>query len=120
MARKSGDRVRVWSRNGRDWSKEFTAITEAIRALPAHEIIIDSELAPTTRAADHAAEARCPKRVGASCCAQREWRALVRQAHFERDIPLRLSPDLLRVLAAQSRLRSMSCLTDRLGVGAFP
>ena len=28
IACKSGDTVRLWSRNGRDWSKEFLAVTE--------------------------------------------------------------------------------------------
>jgi ATP-dependent DNA ligase len=35
--------VRLWSRNGRDWSREFTAIADAICALPADELIIDGE-----------------------------------------------------------------------------
>jgi hypothetical protein len=33
-----GDRVRSWSRNGRDWSAEFVAITAALRELPAGRI----------------------------------------------------------------------------------
>jgi hypothetical protein len=33
IAREDGDRVRLWSRNGRDWSREFVVVTEAIRAL---------------------------------------------------------------------------------------
>src|SRR5215207_1183254 len=33
VACKSGDRVRLWSRNGRDWSKELLAVTEALKAL---------------------------------------------------------------------------------------
>jgi bifunctional non-homologous end joining protein LigD len=41
LARKEGDRVRLWSRNGRDWSREFTAITEAVRGLP--DCVIDGE-----------------------------------------------------------------------------
>jgi bifunctional non-homologous end joining protein LigD len=43
LARKAGNCVRLWSRNGRDWSGEFTAITAAIRALPADELVIDGE-----------------------------------------------------------------------------
>ena len=31
LARKERDRIRLWSRNGRDWSREFTAIAEASR-----------------------------------------------------------------------------------------
>jgi bifunctional non-homologous end joining protein LigD len=42
-AHKRGDRVRLWSRNGRDWSKEFTAITAAIRSLKPHALILDGE-----------------------------------------------------------------------------
>jgi hypothetical protein len=33
-AHKDGDDVRLWSRNGRDWSVEFVAITAAVMALP--------------------------------------------------------------------------------------
>jgi bifunctional non-homologous end joining protein LigD len=43
LARKAGKCVRLWSRNGRDWSREFTAIAEAIRALPADDLLIDGE-----------------------------------------------------------------------------
>jgi bifunctional non-homologous end joining protein LigD len=31
IARKHGESVRLWSRNGRDWSAEFPAITAALR-----------------------------------------------------------------------------------------
>jgi bifunctional non-homologous end joining protein LigD len=41
LARKDGDRVRLWSRNGRDWSRQFTAIAEAMRSLP--DCVIDGE-----------------------------------------------------------------------------
>ena len=34
LAVKRGDTVRLWSRNGRDWSGEFTAITDALRTMP--------------------------------------------------------------------------------------
>src|SRR5215210_8454260 len=43
VACKSGDRVRLWSRNGRDWSREFLAVTQAIAALKVDEIVIDGE-----------------------------------------------------------------------------
>jgi ATP-dependent DNA ligase len=43
IARKDGDRVRLWSRNGRDWGREFTGIAEAIAALRARELVIDGE-----------------------------------------------------------------------------
>src|SRR5215207_314271 len=34
LAFKDGDTVRLWSRNGRDWSGEFVAITEALAGAP--------------------------------------------------------------------------------------
>src|SRR5215212_992621 len=34
VAVKRGDKVRLWSRNGRDWSREFTAIADTLRTLP--------------------------------------------------------------------------------------
>jgi hypothetical protein len=43
LAFKDGDTVRLWSRNGRDWSGEFVAITEAMRALPFKRLMLDGE-----------------------------------------------------------------------------
>src|SRR3954470_20594983 len=43
MVLKDGDLVRLWSRNGRDWSLNFLAITAAVRALPYPRIMIDGE-----------------------------------------------------------------------------
>jgi ATP-dependent DNA ligase len=43
IACKSGDRVRLWSRNGRDWAKEFLAVAEAVQALKADDIVLDGE-----------------------------------------------------------------------------
>jgi bifunctional non-homologous end joining protein LigD len=40
---KSGDQVRLWSRNGRDWSREFSAVTEALAALNVDDIALDGE-----------------------------------------------------------------------------
>jgi bifunctional non-homologous end joining protein LigD len=45
--------VRLWSRNGRDWSREFTAIAEAIGALPARELVTMARLAPIGAADFH-------------------------------------------------------------------
>jgi bifunctional non-homologous end joining protein LigD len=42
-AHKRSDRVRLSSRNGRDWSKEFTAIAAALRSLRPDELILDGE-----------------------------------------------------------------------------
>ena len=42
IAHKQGDRVRLWSRNGRKWSAEFVAITAAIREFPG-DVILDGE-----------------------------------------------------------------------------
>jgi len=41
VAAKRGDTVRLWSRNGRDWSGEFTAMTDTLRTLP--DCTIDGE-----------------------------------------------------------------------------
>ena len=43
LAFKDGEQVRLWSRNGRNWSSEFTAITAAVRALPFKRIMFDGE-----------------------------------------------------------------------------
>jgi bifunctional non-homologous end joining protein LigD len=43
IGHKDGDHVRLWSRNGRDWSVEFVAITAAVMALPFARIVIDGE-----------------------------------------------------------------------------
>ena len=43
IACKSGNQVRLWSRNGRDWSREFLAVTEALAALRVEEIALDGE-----------------------------------------------------------------------------
>jgi hypothetical protein len=42
VAHKDGDDVRLWSRNGRNWSVEF-AITAAVMALPFARIVLDGE-----------------------------------------------------------------------------
>ena len=39
--------MRLWSRNGRDWSVEFVAITSAIMALPVTRIVLDGEAVRT-------------------------------------------------------------------------
>jgi bifunctional non-homologous end joining protein LigD len=43
VACKTGSSVRLWSRNGRDWSREFLAVTEGVAALKVDEIVIDGE-----------------------------------------------------------------------------
>src|SRR3954447_8131013 len=43
IALKDGDDVRLWSRNGRNWSADFLAITAAVRALPVTRIVLDGE-----------------------------------------------------------------------------
>ena len=42
IAHKQGDRVRLWSRNGRNWSAEFVAITAAMREFRG-DVILDGE-----------------------------------------------------------------------------
>jgi bifunctional non-homologous end joining protein LigD len=41
--RKAGQSVSVWSRNGRPWTTELSAIAEAVRALHADDLVIDGE-----------------------------------------------------------------------------
>ena len=43
IAHKDGERVHLWSRNGRDRSGAFVAIADAVRALPASRVVIDGE-----------------------------------------------------------------------------
>jgi bifunctional non-homologous end joining protein LigD len=43
VALKDGDEVRLWSRNGRNWSGDFLAITAAVMALPVTRIVLDGE-----------------------------------------------------------------------------
>jgi bifunctional non-homologous end joining protein LigD len=42
IVRKDGDSVRLWSRNGRDWSIEFVALAAALRELPG-SFVLDGE-----------------------------------------------------------------------------
>jgi ATP-dependent DNA ligase len=43
LAHKDGERVHLWSRNGRDRSRDFVAMADAVRALPASRIVLDGE-----------------------------------------------------------------------------
>jgi bifunctional non-homologous end joining protein LigD len=43
VCRRKGDRVRVFSRNARDWADRVPAIVEAMRALPVTSATIDGE-----------------------------------------------------------------------------
>jgi bifunctional non-homologous end joining protein LigD len=43
LAFKDGDTVRLWSRNGRDWSAEFVAIKAAMQMLPFNRVMLDGE-----------------------------------------------------------------------------
>lgn len=45
IVHKDGDDVRLWSRNGRDWSVQFVAITAAVMGLPFARIVMDGEAA---------------------------------------------------------------------------
>jgi len=40
---KDGGEVRLWSRNGRNWSADLLAITAAVMALPVTRIVLDGE-----------------------------------------------------------------------------
>jgi bifunctional non-homologous end joining protein LigD len=43
IARRDGDRVRVFSRHGKDWTDKVPAIVEALRALPVSSATLDGE-----------------------------------------------------------------------------
>jgi bifunctional non-homologous end joining protein LigD len=43
LARKNGDRVHLWSRNARDWTRAFPPIAQAIAALPLETCVLDGE-----------------------------------------------------------------------------
>jgi bifunctional non-homologous end joining protein LigD len=43
ICRRDGDRVRVFSRNARDWADRVPAIVDALRALPVRSATIDGE-----------------------------------------------------------------------------
>src|SRR6478609_7715824 len=43
IARKDGDRVRLWARTTSDYSKAFTRIRDAVAALPVDSAVLDGE-----------------------------------------------------------------------------
>jgi bifunctional non-homologous end joining protein LigD len=43
IARRDGDRIRVFSRNGRDWTDKVPSIIEAVRTLPVTSATLDGE-----------------------------------------------------------------------------
>jgi bifunctional non-homologous end joining protein LigD len=43
IARKNGARVRLWTRNGRDWTADFPDIATAIAHLPNDRMVLDGE-----------------------------------------------------------------------------
>ena len=53
IARKDGDRVRLWARTTSDYSKAFTRIRDAVAALPVESAVVDGE-AIVMRSADYA------------------------------------------------------------------
>jgi len=45
LAYKDGSRVRLVSRNGRDHTRRFAGIADAVAALPARSLVLDGEVA---------------------------------------------------------------------------
>src|SRR5688572_24038490 len=43
IARRHGDRVRLWTRSAVDWASRFTSIVEGVRNLPHPSLILDGE-----------------------------------------------------------------------------
>jgi bifunctional non-homologous end joining protein LigD len=48
LAIKEGKKVRLYSRNGRDLSKRFPPIVEAVRGLQTRSCVIDGEIVPVS------------------------------------------------------------------------
>jgi bifunctional non-homologous end joining protein LigD len=55
IARKDGDRVRLWARTTSDYSKAFTRMRDAVAALPVESAVLDGE---ATLCARHARQRR--------------------------------------------------------------
>jgi hypothetical protein len=91
IGHKDGDHVRLWSRNGRDWSVEFVAITAAVMALPFARIVIDGE-----------AVAHCPGSAPRTL-----WRRY--------SVPLCLRPPARRARRSPQRVGTWSCISLNLG-----
>jgi bifunctional non-homologous end joining protein LigD len=51
IARKQGDRLRLFTRRGYDWSDRYPRIVEAVEALPTGSATIDGEASIATKAA---------------------------------------------------------------------
>ena len=45
LARKSGDRVQLLSRNGKDWTDRFRGVADAVKTLPVGDLLLDGEVA---------------------------------------------------------------------------
>jgi hypothetical protein len=43
VARKEGERIKIWSRRGADFTDRFSRIADAVRGLPVDEALIDGE-----------------------------------------------------------------------------
>jgi ATP-dependent DNA ligase len=70
ICRRDGERVRVFSRRGRDWTDRVPLITEALLALPVKSVVVDGEGAVCddrggygSRPARRLASKRAPYRV---------------------------------------------------------
>src|SRR4051794_6305601 len=67
IARKDGSRVRLWSRNGRNWRNGFAAISAAVQALPV-DVVLDGEaVAPCPRGFPDFHALRAPEKAKGAC-----------------------------------------------------
>src|SRR4051812_39102819 len=90
MVRKSGDRVRIYTRRGADWTKRFPRITETVRSLKVESVLIDGEGV----VCDHglAIFDRLHSKLNGPVClrsARTEWRRLPAGVPHERKSRLR-------------------------------
>jgi bifunctional non-homologous end joining protein LigD len=59
VARKEGARVRLWSRNARDWATGLVAIAAGLRRLPAEQLVMDGEALRIARKGSRTSTACC-------------------------------------------------------------
>ena len=64
IARKDGERVRLWSRWGRAWTSRAAEVAEAVRRLPVTNVVLDGELL-CPHDDGHSDSTRCNRRSGA-------------------------------------------------------
>jgi bifunctional non-homologous end joining protein LigD len=86
IARRGAERVRLFTRNGHDWSERFPLIVEALNALKATTCVIDGEAITCSEAG--LAESLSARRTLLARLIRKPRAGLVVNAQFEHDGPL--------------------------------